>query len=56
MKWIKLFENFTQNSETLYFFDFDETLVNLPKLDHIIPDFWESEWSIPISTRPLATT
>jgi hypothetical protein len=56
MKWIKFFENFTEDSETLYFFDFDETLVNLPKLDHLIPDFWESEWSIPISTRPLATT
>jgi phosphoserine phosphatase len=35
MKYLKLYENFRQDDDTLYIFDFDDTLVNSPTFEEL---------------------
>jgi len=45
MKYLKLFENF-QNDETLYIFDFDDTLVHSPSFEELAIEYLTENQSI----------
>lgn len=48
MKWIKLFEDFNKtDDETLYIFDFDDTLVQTPDFDDLAIEFLTESVTIP---------
>ncbi len=48
MKWIKLFEDFNQtDDETLYIFDFDDTLVQTPDFDDLAIEYLTESVTIP---------
>ena len=51
MKWIKLFEEFSQSDDkTLYIFDFDDTLVETPSFEELAIKYLNLKESVTIES------